>query len=155
MCWKIILSEVILKKSNKGSWWFVTSECGYSHYDNVLYIRSLVNIAPTQATIIKWCYQHLFWASWSTSQWKVNEIFFLSLMVFEPSFLYINDCHRDYSDTLTSQINLLRLISSKLLRWGLFHLHIQHTQHQTNELHGDHWWFHLSFKPCPVPSDRH
>ena len=26
------------------------SECGYSHYDNGLYVRNYVDVAPTQAT---------------------------------------------------------------------------------------------------------
>ena len=47
---------------------------------------------------------------------------------------YISHCYMGYSDTLTSQIiNILCLISSKLLSWGLFYQQIQHLQQQTNE----------------------
>ena len=46
---KIILRHVVLKKSSKESWSYVTSEWRYSHYDNDLYIRNYADIAPTQA----------------------------------------------------------------------------------------------------------
>ena len=47
---KIILSHTVLKESSEESWWSVMSEWRYSHYDNGLYIRNYVDIAPTQAT---------------------------------------------------------------------------------------------------------
>ena len=56
---KIILSWVILKKSSNESWRYVTSECGYSHYDNGLYVRN-IDITPTQAAKKQWHCQHPF-----------------------------------------------------------------------------------------------
>ena len=105
----------------------------YSFYKNGLYIRKYVDIAPIEVTKMKWHDQHLFWASWSTSQWKLQEISFPSLISFGPSFLYISHCYSDYSPTVTSQItNFLCLISSTWLTLGLFYQHIQLLQHQVS-----------------------
>ena len=115
---------------NAKSWSTVTSEWRYSHYDKDLHIRNSVDIAPAQATKRQWHYQQLFLASWSSSKWKVKEMFFLTLKFFGLSLLYIRHCHSDYiSCTLTSHItNSFFLISSKWLTLGLQYLDNQLTK---------------------------
>ena len=89
------------------------SECHYSTYDHILYVRSMADIAATQVTISEMV------LSVSLLSIVINKslksLWDLLSESWTKLLIYICHCHC-CSDTLTSQIiKFLCLISSKLL----------------------------------------
>ena len=111
----------------------MTSEWRYSHYDNGLYIRSLVQIKWDWERRSPWAFTKLSIMMLKRLAANVITFWWLVWELCQHSFLNISHCNSDYSNTLTSQwINFLCLIPSKQHGLGLFYQHIQLLQHQVS-----------------------
>ena len=110
------------------------SEWRYSHYDNGLYIRNLIQIKWDWERKSLWAFTDLFIILLKRLAANVITFWWLVWELCQHSFLYMRHCHSDYSITLTSQmIHFLCLIPSKRHGLGLFYQHIQLLQHQISE----------------------